>query len=169
MGVLIPVIQAYAKLSKIEDDPVIAYHIRKIAGHVCYGLEGRGKRYASKAAQGEYIKANKGMIHDRTSDEQKNFDFAAQKKGKVNGTFCYEHVLTNSMLIHLISKSTFSVDTIKQIIRRNYCEAWILRTENILLNNAHYKSFRGSTLKDALQKYRSVGIILINNKGLCVN
>ncbi len=162
--VFIPIIKAYSRLGN-NDNAIVSYHVSKISDHACYALEDQGVLYASKAAQAEYAKHNNGMIHDRKHKEQLAFDTAASKYGRAYGTFHFEHVFTNSMLKRLVAKSDFKFDTVKSIIQRNFCVAWILKSENKLLP----KSNRGDTLKDALKIYREKGIILIDSKRKIIN
>src|SRR5271157_435519 len=92
--VFIPVVKAYKNLKK-SDESNIAWCIRnKIIGHACYAFDDYGKLYASKAAQAEYEKKSKGMIHD---NEDVYYD-TADEKGKQYHKYHCEHVFTNTML-----------------------------------------------------------------------
>jgi len=164
--VFVPLAKAHRKY--LIDDSGFARHFRnKIYRHACYALDDFNnyrKLYASKAAQAEFRKTNKGMIHDCDV----SYVTILCKGNKVK-KYHYEHVFTNSMLINLVEKGPLTVDRIKRIINANFCTAWILTEENVRLTGNKLKSIRGDTLKKALQKYREIGIPLIDRYGKSVN
>lgn len=71
-----------------------------------------------------------------------------------------EHVWTGGMAwegcMALHRQGILSPATLAELIHSNYCSAWVLRTENKLLE----KTERGSSLAEALDHYRSKGISL---------
>jgi hypothetical protein len=164
--IFVPLAKAHRKY--LNDDSGFARHFRnKIYRHACYALDDFNnyrKLYASKAAQAEFRKTNRGMIHDNDVSY-----VSILCKGNKVKKYHYEHVFTNSMLINLIEKGHLTIDRIKRIINSNFCTAWILREENNRLTENKLKSNRGDTLKKALQKYREMGIHLIDRNGKIVN
>jgi hypothetical protein len=71
-----------------------------------------------------------------------------------------EHVWTGGMAwegcMALYRQGILGPGTLAELIHSNYCTAWVLRTENDLLE----KSKRGTCLADSLAHYRSKGISL---------
>ena|SRR3989338_5467307 len=110
---------------------------------------------ASERAVEEYRKIDPlGDIRTQKWSDQPKFD-----NGRQNGEFHLEHVYTGDMFrdaVEMLPEDERTTQSIAQIIRNNYCIAWILKGENKLLP----RSSRGKTLGDAINIYSKYGIQL---------
>jgi len=89
-------------------------------------------------------------------DDQPKYDPAGRK------TFHIEHVFTGEMFFRALKSlndsGELNQETLMKFILDNYRTAWILKEEDKKLA----KSNRGTTLQDALNHYKDVGIDLLH-------
>ncbi len=83
-----------------------------------------------------------------------------------------EHVTTGLMFREYVleklsaGNGTLDAEDVANWLQHNFQTAWITREENDVLNNKGYKSKRGASREDALEKYRECGIELANRPAI---
>ena len=156
---ILPIIKLARRNKKNKSE--VARHTRYILNQVLYGYEQFAKRYASVNAIEYYREL--GLIDNlsnRLGNDQKKFD----PKGKKNGKFHVDHIYTIKMFrnaIDSLSDNQLTATNIDKIVKENYAVAWILKSENTLLDKNKHRSIRGITLADALKIYENDEIKII--------
>jgi len=122
-------------------------------------LDNKAIRYASEAAIQRFGQVRPGeSLRDMDYIKQPTFEPTGSRQ---NGEFHLEHIWTGDMfrkaLNRLAETNALSVSRVAELIRANYCQAWIMKSENAKLS----RSDRGDTLEDALGVYSGSGIQLV--------
>ncbi len=156
---IIPVINLCLKEKKENLKLYKKSHLWYLYRQAFYGfgdfMDGQSAYRMSAGAAEEYKKIDPvGDLRMRKWSEQPTFDSGRQK-----GIFHLEHVYTGDMFrdaVEALAEDGLTAQKLVQLIEKNYCVAWILKTENTHLP----MSKRGKTLEDALAVYAEKGVQL---------
>ena len=82
--------------------------------------------------------------------------------------FHEEHILTGKMFAQIIASQSgqLTLPNLTRIVQENVIAAWLLPSENLALNEAHFRSSGvpaidgGNTLRSRIAAYSKIGIIL---------
>jgi hypothetical protein len=147
---ILPLIE-YCKKEKSTNSHAWYLYRQSFYGFIDF-IDSNKRKKVSEQALSLYRKTNpKRALRKRLWKEQPTFDRGREK-------FHLEHIYSGDMFRKAISQlpsGELTVTNIVKIVRENYCVAWITKEENRRLPRS-----RGSSLKEALTRYKKEGIKL---------